>query len=171
MHEAKGYRVRTVRDGSAAVHAVHWEPFHVILSDIQTPGMTGVDLLRIVRAYDLDVPVILMTGAPSIEMAMEAVSLGALQYIAKPIPNDVLLNAVERASRLHRMASMKREALALVEGAGPRWATAPGSERGSTEPSRRCGSASSPSRRSREEPRVPAPSERTLTREETSRTR
>ena len=112
--EANGYRVRTVTNGNAAFEAIRQEPFDVILSDIQMPGMTGIDLLRIVRAYDLDVPVLLMTGAPTIETAMEAVSLGALQYIAKPVPNDVLLSGVERASRLHRMAAMKREALALA---------------------------------------------------------
>src|SRR5262249_2936074 len=86
--EAHGYHVKTVNDGNAAIEAIQEEPFDVILSDIQMPGTSGVDLLRIVRAYDLDVPVILMTGAPSIETAMEAVALGALQYIAKPIPND-----------------------------------------------------------------------------------
>lgn len=112
--EGNGYRVKTVGDGNTAFDAIRKEPFDVILSDIQMPGMTGVDLLRIVRAYDLDVPVILMTGAPSIETAMEAVSLGALQYLPKPISNDVLLSGLERASRLHRMAAMKREALALA---------------------------------------------------------
>jgi len=112
--KSKGYHVKTVGDGIAAVSAIRHEPFDVILSDIQMPGRTGVDLLRVVRAYNLDVPVILMTGMPSMETAKEALSLGAFQYIAKPIPDDVLLSAVERASLLHRMASMKREALALA---------------------------------------------------------
>jgi EAL domain-containing protein (putative c-di-GMP-specific phosphodiesterase class I) len=93
--------------------AIKSEPFDIVVSDIQMPGMSGVDLLRIVRAYDLDVPVILMTGDPTVETAMEAVALGALQYLPKPTPNDVLLAAVERASRLHRMAQMKREALRI----------------------------------------------------------
>lgn len=109
-----GYEVTVAADGSAALEAIQRQPFDVIVSDIQMPGMTGVDLLRGVRAHDLDVPVILMTGAPSVDTAMEAVSLGALQYLPKPTPNEVLLDAVERASRLHRMAMMKREALALL---------------------------------------------------------
>jgi EAL domain-containing protein (putative c-di-GMP-specific phosphodiesterase class I) len=67
-----------------------------------------------VRAHDLDVPVILMTGAPTVETAMEAVSLGALQYLPKPTGNETLLKAIERASRLHRMARMKRDALKLL---------------------------------------------------------
>jgi EAL domain-containing protein (putative c-di-GMP-specific phosphodiesterase class I)/CheY-like chemotaxis protein len=114
--EARGYRVKTAHDGNAAIQLIRREPFDVIVSDIQMPGMTGIDLLRIVRAYDLDVPVILMTGAPTVETAIEAVSLGALQYLSKPTPGDELVKAVERASRLHRVATMKREALALGGG-------------------------------------------------------
>jgi EAL domain-containing protein (putative c-di-GMP-specific phosphodiesterase class I) len=117
--EARGYRVKTASDGNAAIELIRREPFDVIVSDIQMPGMSGIDLLRVVRAYDLDVPVILVTGAPTVETAMEAVSLGALQYLPKPTPAPDLVNAVERASRLHRMAAMKREALALGGGADP----------------------------------------------------
>jgi EAL domain-containing protein (putative c-di-GMP-specific phosphodiesterase class I) len=109
--ERAGYEVTIANDGAEAVEKVTRQPFDVIVSDIQMPRMSGVDLLRVVRTYDLDVPVILMTGAPAVESAMEAVSLGALQYLPKPTPSDVLLKAVERASRLHRMAQMKREAI------------------------------------------------------------
>ncbi|HEY1697455.1 MAG TPA: EAL domain-containing protein [Polyangiaceae bacterium] len=111
--EGEGYVVTAVHDGAAAIETIQQEPFDVILSDIHMPGMSGVDMLRVVRAYDLDVPVILMTGSPSVETAIEAVSLGALRYLQKPTPRDVLLGAVERASRLHQMARMKREALKL----------------------------------------------------------
>ncbi len=78
------------------------------------PGMSGVDLLRVVRAYDLDVPVILMTGNPQIETGDGSCRAGALQHLPKPIPNDVVIQAVERASSLHRIAEMKRDALALL---------------------------------------------------------
>ena len=111
--KSRGFDVVLAPDGAAAVDLLMRRPFDVILSDIQMPGMSGVDLLSIVRAYNLDVPVVLMTGAPSLESAMEAVALGALQYLPKPTPNEVLLQAMERASRLHRMAQMKRDALRL----------------------------------------------------------
>ncbi len=112
--ESARYDVTVVNDGSAAVDAIMSRPFDVILSDIQMPGMTGVDLLGVVRAYDLDVPVILMTGTPTLDTAMEAVSLGALQYLTKPTANDVLVKAVERACQLHRIAQIKRDALKLL---------------------------------------------------------
>jgi EAL domain-containing protein (putative c-di-GMP-specific phosphodiesterase class I) len=111
--EAAAYGVVVANRGEAAVDAIKRESFDVVVSDIQMPGMTGVELLRAVRALDLDVPVILMTGAPSVETAIEAVNLGALQYLPKPTPNQVLLQAVERAVRLHRIARVKRDALKL----------------------------------------------------------
>lgn len=122
--ERAGCEVITAHDGATAIRLVTERAFDVILSDIHMPGMTGLELLTVVRAYDLDVPVILMTGAPALETAIDAVSLGALQYLPKPTPNDTLLKAVERASRLHRMARVKRDALELQgdghEGAGDR---------------------------------------------------
>jgi EAL domain-containing protein (putative c-di-GMP-specific phosphodiesterase class I) len=111
---AAGYDVTVANDGRSAVEAIMHRTFDVVLSDIQMPGMTGVELLKAVRAHDLDVPVILMTGVPTIETAIDAVSLGALQYLPKPTPNDVVVKAIERASRLHRMARMKRDALKLL---------------------------------------------------------
>ncbi len=116
--QGAGYEVTIVHDGAIAAKTVMRRSFDVIVSDIQLPGMTGVDLLRVVRAYDLDVPLILMTGTPTIETATEAVSLGALEYLQKPFANGLLLKAVEQASRLHRMAEIKRDALRLLGEAG-----------------------------------------------------
>ncbi len=112
--EAEGYEVSVAGSGRAAVEQITQRAFDVVVSDIQMPGMSGVDLLRAIRASDLDVPVILMTGAPSVETAIEAVNLGALKYLPKPTSTEVLLESVERAARLHRIARMKRDALKLL---------------------------------------------------------
>ena len=115
-----GFHVVRADSGQSAVRALMRESFDAVVTDIEMPGMTGVDLLGAVRAYDLDVPVILMTGAPTIESAIEAVSLGALQYLQKPTSNDVLLKAVERASSVHRAARVKRDAVRRIsEQVGP----------------------------------------------------
>src|SRR5580698_4434505 len=84
--EAAGYTVSVVGGAQLAVEAITNNAFDVVISDIQMPGMTGVELLRSIRALDLDVPVILMTGVPTVETAIEAVNLGALQYLPKPTP-------------------------------------------------------------------------------------
>ncbi len=109
-----GYEVVTAGDGNAAVETMKQQDFDVILSDIQMPGVSGVELLRLVREHDLDVPVVLMTADPKVETAAEAVELGALQYLVKPIPIDTLMKSMERAAKLHMMARMKRESLKLL---------------------------------------------------------
>jgi len=111
-----GFEVSIAHDGDEALAKLSVGAFEVILTDIELPKTSGVDLLRIIRAYDLDVPVILMTGNPQVETATEAVQLGALQYLTKPIQNETIVEAVRRASRLHKIARIKREALKVVGG-------------------------------------------------------
>jgi len=108
-----GFEVTVVHHGNAAVDAVVEAGFDVILTDVGMPGTTGIDLLRVIRAYDLDVPVILMTGNPDVNDAMAAVELGALQYLCKPFPLDKVVEVVQRASQLHKLATLKREVLTL----------------------------------------------------------
>jgi EAL domain-containing protein (putative c-di-GMP-specific phosphodiesterase class I) len=109
-----GFDVTAVNDGAAALREVERRPFDVILSDISMGEMSGVELLRKVRVHDLDVPVILMTGEPTLETALEAISLGVMEYLPKPTPNAEVRRVVERASQLHRMARMKRDAFKLL---------------------------------------------------------
>jgi EAL domain-containing protein (putative c-di-GMP-specific phosphodiesterase class I) len=115
LHGA-GYDVVLAHDGRSALETLEHRSFDVIVSDIQMPGLSGVGLLQGVRARDLDVPVILMTGNPTLETALEAISLGAMQYLQKPVANDVLIDTVRRASRLHAMAQLKRDALRALGG-------------------------------------------------------
>jgi EAL domain-containing protein (putative c-di-GMP-specific phosphodiesterase class I) len=85
----------------------------VIVSDISMPELTGMEFLKAVRAHDLDVPVILMTGEPNLESAIRAVEYGAFRYLSKPVEGMELCHCVSRAARLHQMASLKRLALKL----------------------------------------------------------
>ncbi len=111
---AAGYAVETAANGHAAVALLSGSAaFDVIVSDIAMPGMSGVELLRAVRQRDLDVPVVLMTAMPALDTAMEAVELGALRYLVKPVDNKLLESVTEQAVRLHRLAKLKREALRL----------------------------------------------------------
>ena len=114
----ENYDVTTVADGAEAAEALMKEPFDVVVSDIHMPNMSGVELLSLVRAYDLDVPVILLTGDPSLETAIEALKLGAIEYLTKPWENETLVAAVKRAVKLHALARTKREAMKLL-GAHP----------------------------------------------------
>ena len=109
--EAEGYQVLTAPDCRRAEELLRGEGLDVVISDIHLPDGNGVDLLRMVREYDLDLPVVLMTGAPSVETAARALELGALSYLVKPTQVAELVQVVEKAVRLRRLATAKRDAL------------------------------------------------------------
>ena len=115
---AAGYEVETAQDGVAAVARFKERFFDVVISDISMPGMSGLDLLRAIREKDLDVPVIIMTGAPGVQSAIEAIEHGALRYLIKPVEAAPLEHLVARAVRLHQMARVRREALELYRSGG-----------------------------------------------------
>jgi EAL domain-containing protein (putative c-di-GMP-specific phosphodiesterase class I) len=108
-----GFSVQIAHDGREAAELARGMSFDAIVSDIAMPEMTGLQLLRSVREHDLDVPVILMTGGPAVESAVQAVEYGALRYLIKPVDSKHLEEVDARATRLHQMAKIKREALEL----------------------------------------------------------
>jgi EAL domain-containing protein (putative c-di-GMP-specific phosphodiesterase class I)/CheY-like chemotaxis protein len=107
-----GYHVQGATDGVRARELLAQGSYDVIISDVCMPGMDGLSLLRAVRRIDVDVPVILVTGAPTSLGAGEAVESGALLYLVKPVEFRALLQVVEHAIRLHRIARLKRDAMA-----------------------------------------------------------
>jgi EAL domain-containing protein (putative c-di-GMP-specific phosphodiesterase class I) len=109
-----GYQVEAFLSAREAVARVSAGGVHVVVSDISMPEMSGVELLRTIRAHDADLPVVLVTGLPAIESATDAVEYGAFKYIVKPVEPEDLRKAVERARKLYRLARMKREALKLL---------------------------------------------------------
>ena len=111
---AVGFAVERAENGRGAVELLQRRRFDAVLSDIAMPQLDGIGLLRAVREHDLDVPVVLMTGSPSLETAERAVEYGAMRYLRKPIDRGLLVSAVEQAVRLGRLARIKREALDLV---------------------------------------------------------
>lgn len=113
-----GFEVVTSTSGAEAERFARDHVFDAIVSDISMPDMTGIDLLRAVRKHDLDVPLILVTGDPSIESAMQAIELGVFRYLTKPIDPGPFIEAVKYAVFAHRMARLKLSALELVEHRG-----------------------------------------------------
>ncbi len=113
---AAGNVVTTASSGQEAFAEVETGAFDVIVSDIRMPGMTGIDLLRAIRGRDLDVPVVFMTGSPTIETAVAAMEYGAFRYLMKPVDGKDLAEVVTRASHHHRLAMVRREAGEELDG-------------------------------------------------------
>jgi EAL domain-containing protein (putative c-di-GMP-specific phosphodiesterase class I) len=111
---SRGYAVVTAQNGEEATRQIGENTFDVILSDIGMPGINGIQLLRQVREHDLNVPIILITGEPAVETAVQALEYGAFHYLTKPIGNDALEAVLEKAVRTHRMARIKQQAAELL---------------------------------------------------------
>ncbi len=113
------FEVVTCESATEALARIKQGGLAAAVSDINLPGMTGLDLLRAVREQDPDLPVVLVTGHPSWEGAAQAVEYGAFRYLPKPFDIDHLRRTVVQATQLHRLACLKREALGLAGIVGP----------------------------------------------------
>lgn len=91
-------------DGAAQVLPVINPDFDgVIISDIRMPGMDGMELLRRIHAIDANLPVILITGHGDVQMAVEAMRIGAFDFIEKPFDPERLADLVRRAGQTRRL--------------------------------------------------------------------
>jgi EAL domain-containing protein (putative c-di-GMP-specific phosphodiesterase class I) len=106
-----GYRVDAAAGGREAIDQLQEREYDTVLSDILMPGMSGIDLVRAVRELEMDTPVILMTGNPGLETALQALEHGVVKYLLKPIAESDLRRAVDEAVRLKVIGRLKREAL------------------------------------------------------------
>jgi len=114
-----GFTVETAESGEEAIAVINrGKQFHAILTDLQMPGVTGVEFLKLVRERDLDVPVVVLTGNPSLESAMAVVQYGGFRYLAKPFKNDEIVEALRCATSMYRLAVLKRRALEVCEEGG-----------------------------------------------------
>lgn len=109
-----GFAPQAAADGQAAIELLERGSFNAIVSDLEMPRMDGLALLRAVRRYDLDVPVVLMTGRPELASAMAAVEYGAFRYLTKPVDIAQLGEILRRAISMHELAILRRTALELL---------------------------------------------------------
>ena len=111
--QREGYLVEQAVDGAAAFALAQENTYDLIISDIQMPKMTGIELLRQLREEDNDVTVMMITAFSSTEEAVEAMKLGAYDYITKPFKNDeirlVIKNALEREQLQQENRQLKQQ--------------------------------------------------------------
>lgn len=104
-----GFGVESCSDGRAATELLAKQRFDAVVTDISMPDMTGVDLLRHVRGRDADLPVILVTGGPDIQTAIQAIEYGVYRYLVKPVDPGELVGIIEKAVLIYRMAQVRRD--------------------------------------------------------------
>jgi DNA-binding NtrC family response regulator len=104
--EGEGYNAETAPSGEAALSLLDQKRFDLVLTDLNLTGMTGVQLLGEIQAADPSITVILITGYPSIQSAIEATKRGVYRYLEKPVDRDELLRVVGEV--FEHLASLKR---------------------------------------------------------------
>lgn len=110
---SEGWDVVEAPNGRLAIDAVNGSqtPFDCVLSDVNMPELDGFGLVQAVRTHDDDLPILLMTGDPSLDGAVRAIDYGAVSYITKPFTStEALAAAVARAARRHGVTRMRRRA-------------------------------------------------------------
>ncbi|MAC19128.1 MAG: hypothetical protein CMJ23_05495 [Phycisphaerae bacterium] len=119
----RGHAVVVAAGGEQALERIAEKRPDVVVTDLQMPGMSGLDLLAAIRRIDEDLPVVFMTAYGSVETAVEAMRDGAFDYVTKPFGGDELGISVERAVEHGRL---RRENDLLKAAAGPPVAIASG---------------------------------------------
>jgi len=95
--DVNGFYVAAYETATAFLNDVASGPVDCIVSDIRMPGMSGLELVRKVKADRVDCPVVLITGHGDVSLAVEAMKAGAVDFIEKPFEEKVLLRAINSA--------------------------------------------------------------------------
>ncbi len=116
----EGYQVTCAVDGRQAVDLLKSNRYDLVITDMVMPGLNGLEVLQAAFRIDPEYPVIMITGYPSVEMAVKLVNLGAADYITKPFNVDLIKVTVAKVLEMKRMRSKA--------GAGPAKAAEPAGE-------------------------------------------
>ena len=108
----KTYRVELALSASDALAAIHEAPYAVVVSDLQMPGMNGIELLTEVKHLAPETVRILLTGQADLEAAIHAVNDGAIfRFLQKPCPHDLLKRTLEAGLAQYRLQMAERSVL------------------------------------------------------------
>jgi DNA-binding NtrC family response regulator len=104
-----GHQTTTAASAAQALEALQARSFDLIFSDVVMPDRDGISLLEDIRGLGLNTPVIMISGQATVDMAVRATRLGALDFLEKPLSTDKLLLALENALKLSRLEAENKE--------------------------------------------------------------
>ncbi len=107
--EEEGFSVTTAGDGKGAIEAITRRPYAVAILDIQMPGSDGISVLREVAALRPQTRVIMITAYGTVEMAVEAIKLGACDYVMKPVNFEEMLTKIHQHLRYVELEAENRK--------------------------------------------------------------
>ncbi len=107
--ERAGYATRVAASGTEGLRAVEQDPFDLVLADLVMRDLSGIDLVRRVKARAPETEVIVMTGYPSYETALEAMDEGAYDYLNKPLDLNILRAKIRKALEKQKLVRSNLE--------------------------------------------------------------
>lgn len=109
MLKSWGYTVEEAVDGDEAVEKVHAKAFDAVLTDVRMGKVNGIEAMKQILSYNPSLPVILMTAYSSVETAVDALRIGAYDYLIKPLDFDALKETLNKAIEHSRLGVENRE--------------------------------------------------------------
>jgi DNA-binding NtrC family response regulator len=97
------FEVTVINDSRQVMETLDRSPFDIMLLDMDMPEVNGMDILRRRSERGLDIPVVVLTGVPDVNLAVKAMKLGAFDYLVKPVEDEQLVEVLESALRHHAM--------------------------------------------------------------------
>jgi len=98
-----GYETKAVRNGREAMEAFPYDKYDLVITDLKMPHVDGLELLQFIKDVNPENVVIIITGYATVETAVEAMRLGAFDYITKPLKDDLVKLTIERALSFARL--------------------------------------------------------------------
>jgi two-component system NtrC family response regulator len=111
----EGYETLTVDNAQHALEIVESTDLDLVLTDMKMPPMDGIELLRRIKEIVPDLPVVMMTAYGTVEKAVEAMQLGAFNFILKPFQNETLKQIVDKAVRAYGVLKENRRLVHALE--------------------------------------------------------
>ena len=111
----RGYRTEQAADGDTALGLLARKQFDVAILDMVMPGMSGIELLEALKKASPECEAIMLTGQGTIDTAVQAMKLGAYDYLTKPFPLADLEARIEKAYERHQLAKENRQLRAILD--------------------------------------------------------
>jgi len=106
--EGRGFNVETAGGGSEAINKAKGEPYDAIVLDLLMPGMDGLETLKQLKEMNPDLQIILLTGHGTVDKGVEAMKLGATDFVEKPADFKELLEKIKKAKDKRMLLVKKR---------------------------------------------------------------
>jgi DNA-binding response OmpR family regulator len=95
--QIRGIQAQIATDGEKALKMIEENPPQVVVLDVMMPGIGGIEILQRMKAQNLQIPVILLTGYGSTEQGLEGMREGAFDYLMKPCDLNILISKIQEA--------------------------------------------------------------------------